>query len=167
MSAYKKELSQSERYGLDMEKIIFECVCPSVEDTENAGKQLADIMLSNKELPRFVAMYGGLGAGKTAFVRGFCSLCCQDAKVKSPSFALVNEYRGNVDVFHFDVWRITDEDDLYSVGYYDYFDRNGIIICEWAENIVESLPEEYIKVAIEGNGNDERTLKVTLQIYGD
>ena len=149
-----------------MEKIIFECVCPSVEDTENAGKQLADIMLSDKELPRFVALCGGLGAGKTAFTRGFCSVCCPSANVKSPSFALVNEYRGNTDVYHFDVWRITDEDDLYSVGYYDYFDRNGIILCEWANNISESLPESYIELRIEGNGEDARCIKAVLLTRG-
>lgn len=145
-----------------MDKIIFECVCPTVEDTENAGKRLSDLICKDAEMPRFVALCGGLGAGKTAFTRGFCSNCCPTANVKSPSFALVNEYRGKVDVFHFDVWRITDDDDLYSVGYYDYFDRNGIILCEWADNIEDSLPDEYVRVQIEGNGNDTRRIKAVL-----
>lgn len=166
MLADKKELSHGEGYGLDMEKIIFECVCPSVEDTENAGKRLAELLLSDKALPRFIALCGGLGAGKTAFTRGFCSVCCPSANVKSPSFALVNEYRGETDVFHFDVWRITDEDDLYSVGYYDYFDRNGIILCEWANNIPESLPENYIELRIDGNGNEARNIKAILLTQG-
>ena len=145
-----------------MTRTVFECVCPTVNDTENAGQQLARLMIKDSTLPKFVALCGGLGAGKTAFTRGFCSVCCPKANVKSPSFALVNEYRGETNVFHFDVWRITDDDDLYSVGYYDYFDRDGIILCEWADNIEDSLPDGYVRVQIEGNGNDPRAIKAVL-----
>ena len=99
----------------------------SVEETEEYGKALANRLSSDTSLPRFIALYGDLGVGKTAFVRGFTSIFAQGARVKSPTFALVNEYRGEkLSVFHFDMYRISDEDELYSIGFYDYQDRNGI-----------------------------------------
>jgi tRNA threonylcarbamoyladenosine biosynthesis protein TsaE len=121
----------------------------SVLDTENVGEALAKTLLEEPELPRFVALFGDLGVGKTAFVRGFTKVIAPDARVKSPTFALVNEYRGaGLSVFHFDMYRIESEDDLYSIGFYDYADRNGICLTEWSENIEYALPEEYIRVEI-------------------
>lgn len=145
-----------------MSETIFELNCVSVTDTEGAGKTLAEYILKDAKAPRFVALCGGLGAGKTAFARGFCSVTCPNASVKSPSFALVNEYRGDTEVYHFDVWRITDDDDLYSTGFYDYQDRKGIILCEWANNIEYALPSSYIRVDIQGNGDDPRIVKAQL-----
>ena len=121
----------------------------SPEQTESIGAQLASELLCAPSLPRFVALYGDLGVGKTAFVRGFTSVISPDARVKSPTFALVNEYTGNsCSVFHFDMYRISDEDDLYSIGFYDYLDRNGICLTEWSENIEYALPDSYISVNI-------------------
>ena len=140
-----------------MNQKLYETVSLSAEETEKAGKELALLIELNK-LPRFVALFGGLGAGKTAFTRGFCAHFCPSAAVRSPSFAIVNEYRGNTNVFHFDVWRITDDDDLYSTGFYDYLERDGVVVCEWAENIEYALPEKYIKVTIEGNGDVPRKI---------
>ena len=93
----------------------------------------------------------------------FCSLCCPSANVKSPSFALVNEYRGETDVFHFDVWRITDEDDLYSIGYDDYCEATGYIIVEWSENISDSIPKDAAFVTIERLPEDEQSRKITVK----
>ena len=121
----------------------------SVLDTESVGEALAKTLLEEPELPRFVALFGDLGVGKTAFVRGFTKVIAPDTRVKSPTFALVNEYRGaGLSVFHFDMYRIESEDDLYSIGFYDYADRNGICLTEWSENIEYALPEEYIRVEI-------------------
>lgn len=121
----------------------------SPEQTEKAGMELAQKMLSCAALPPFVALYGDLGVGKTAFVRGFTSAISPTARVKSPTFALVNEYKGeSLSVFHFDMYRIVDEDDLYSIGFYDYFDRKGICLVEWSENIEYALPESYLRVEI-------------------
>ena len=121
----------------------------SVLDTESVGEALAKTLLEEPELPRFVALFGDLGVGKTAFVRGFTKVIAPDARVKSPTFALVNEYRGaGLSVFHFDMYRIESEDALYSIGFYDYADRNGICLTEWSENIEYALPEEYIRVEI-------------------
>lgn len=127
----------------------------SPEDTENIGREVAQLLLSDSSLPRFVALYGDLGVGKTAFVRGFTSAIAPAARVKSPTFALVNEYKGGAtSVFHFDMYRINDEDELYSMGFYDYFDRNGICLTEWSENIEYALPDSLIRVDISKTSPD-------------
>ncbi|MBQ7391926.1 MAG: tRNA (adenosine(37)-N6)-threonylcarbamoyltransferase complex ATPase subunit type 1 TsaE, partial [Clostridia bacterium] len=101
------------------------------------------------------ALYGDLGVGKTAFIRGFVSVISPAATVRSPTFALVNEYRARPrSVFHFDMYRIEDEDDLDSIGFYDYLDRNGICLVEWSERIPYALPDDYIRVTIEKNDPD-------------
>lgn len=121
----------------------------SVQETEAVGAQLANAMLKDETLPPFVALYGDLGVGKTAFVRGFASVIAPAALVRSPTFALVNEYRGKSrPLFHFDMYRITGEDDLYSIGYDDYLARDGIALVEWSENIPYALPERYLRVEI-------------------
>lgn len=117
--------------------------CNCVEDTEKFGFEVADYASENKIT--FIALYGGLGAGKTAFVRGFTAFYDKNACVMSPTYNLVNVY-GNI--YHFDMYRINDEDDLYSVGFFDYDDGNNIIITEWSENIEYALPEKYLKVTI-------------------
>ena len=122
----------------------------SAEQTEELGATLAKEMDTDTSLPRFIALYGDLGVGKTAFVRGFTSVFSPKARVKSPTFALVNEYKGErTSVFHFDMYRINDEDELYSIGFYDYLDRNGICLTEWSENISFALPDSHIAVNIE------------------
>ncbi len=126
----------------------------SVAMTEAAGAALAKDMQEQK-LPPFVALYGDLGVGKTAFVRGFASVFTPAALVRSPTFALVNEYRGkDISLFHFDMYRIEGEDDLYSIGYDDYLARRGICLVEWSENIPFALPDEYIEVTIEKTSVD-------------
>ncbi len=135
---------------------IIDSITLSPEETENIGRILAEKILNDSSLPRFVALYGDLGVGKTAFVRGFTSAVTTNATVKSPTFTLVNEYKGGkLPVFHFDMYRIEDEDSLYSIGFYDYLDR-GICLTEWTENIEFALPEEFIKVTITKN-NIENT----------
>ncbi len=122
----------------------------SAAETEAVGAALAAEMAAGGDLPPFVALYGDLGVGKTAFVRGFASVFCAGVAVRSPTFALVNEYRGKEKtLFHFDMYRITGEDDLYSIGYDDYLMRDGICLVEWCENIPFGLPDEFLKVSIE------------------
>ena len=139
----------------------------SVDETEQIGRALAEELLSRAELPRFVALYGDLGVGKTALVRGFTSAIAPRARVKSPTFALVNEYRGDtLSVFHFDMYRIEDEDSLYSIGFYDYLDRRGVCLVEWSEKIPFALPPRYLRAEIvksdpEG-APDRRQITVTL-----
>lgn len=123
----------------------------SPDETECVGAQLAQRLLEEPSLPRYIALYGDLGVGKTAFTRGVCQVLCPGAAVRSPTFALVNEYRGKLPVFHFDMYRITGEDDLYSIGYDDYLLRDGVILVEWSENIPFALPEAFLRVTITKN----------------
>ena len=139
----------------------------STEQTEELGEAVAAAMLDNPSLPRFVALFGDLGVGKTAFVRGFTKAIAPNARVKSPTFALVNEYKGTIcSVFHFDMYRIEDEDELYSIGFYDYADRNGICLTEWSENILSSLPDAHIRVEIIKNDADNTDSRlITVKEY--
>lgn len=148
----------------NMEKLIFEKDAFAPEETSAAGAQLAELLLADASLPRFVALRGDLGAGKTEFSRGFASVASPGSTVKSPTYALVNEYKkGKVPVFHFDIYRLADEDDLYSTGYFDYLER-GICLVEWFENIPECLPEEYFEVIIDKiNDGEARRISVLLR----
>ena len=146
-----------------------ELITHSPADTEEIGRSLAQAII-DADLPRFVAMYGDLGVGKTAFVRGFCSVLCPASTVKSPTFALVNEYRCTSEfksikkVCHFDMYRVTDEDDLYSIGFYDYLDGKNLCITEWSENIEDCLPDRYIRVEIIKNdpsSPDSREIRIS------
>lgn len=128
----------------------------STEQTESIGAQLAAQLKGDE----FIAMYGDLGAGKTAFVRGMASYICPSCRVSSPSYTLINEYPdGKFPLYHFDVYRITDDDALYSTGFYDYPGR-GVCVCEWSENIPYAIPENAIKVRIEHIGENERRITV-------
>ena len=140
-----------------------------VELTEGIGRELAEALAKDSSLPRFVAMYGDLGVGKTAFVRGFASELSPNSTVRSPTFALVNEYKCTENtakikrICHFDMYRIVDEDDLYSVGFYDYLRPDSLCIAEWCELIPYALPKSYIKVEIEKTDlGDGRKITVTL-----
>ena len=147
-----------------MEKLIYEKDAFSPEDTSAAGAHLAELILNDGSLPRFVALRGDLGAGKTEFTRGFASVASPGSTVKSPTYALVNEYKkGKIPIFHFDIYRLADEDDLYSTGYFDYLER-GICLVEWFENIPECLPDEYFEVIIDKiNDGEARHISVYLR----
>ena len=112
-----------------MEKIIYS---ESVLQTEQAGYEFAEILKSGD----FVALNGDLGAGKTAFTRGIVSRLVPECStsVHSPTFTVVNEYEGEgINVYHFDFYRLKNEDDLYACGFDDYFDRGGVVVAEWAD----------------------------------
>lgn len=106
-----------------------------------------------------IAYKGGLGAGKTTFTRGIAIGMGLGDNVTSPTFALVNEYRGeNITLYHFDMYRIESEDDLESTGFYDYpFEENAAAI-EWSENIAQFLPKDTIYITINSLGEQEREI---------
>ena len=133
-----------------------EFISNSEKDTENIAAEFAKELKSGD----FIAFFGDLGSGKTAFVRGLCSVFCKNARVSSPTYAIVNEYMGEVEIFHFDMYRITDDDSLYSTGFYDYLDRGGICAVEWSENITFALPEDRYDVTFEKTGENSRRIVV-------
>ena len=132
----------------------------SPEETNELGCRLGS--LAEKDM--VFLLDGDLGAGKTEFTRGFASIASPGSTVKSPTYALVNEYnKGKTPVFHFDIYRLADEDDLYSTGYFDYLER-GICLVEWFENIPECLPDEYFEVIIDKiNDGEARHISVYLR----
>ncbi len=127
----------------------------SLAETEAVAEKVAEKCKNGG----FLALYGGMGAGKTAFVRGLVKALCPECLdlVHSPTFAIVNEYRGNsIDIFHFDLYRLTDEDDLYSTGFYDYIEQGGLTITEWTELFEDAIPENAIKLKIEVIDENQR-----------
>lgn len=114
-------------------------------ETEQIGFKLAECLPYGS----VIALFGELGAGKTAFTRGFAKGMGLSSDVSSPTFALVNEYRDkNKVLYHFDMYRIEGFDDLYSTGFFDYLDEGASLIIEWSENIENVLPDNSIKVKI-------------------
>ena len=138
----------------------------SPEETEAVGAVLGRMLEADRNIPTFIAMYGDLGVGKTAFVRGLASVMAPGRAVRSPTFALVNEYRvaGKRPLFHFDMYRIESEDDLYSIGFEDYPDA-GYCVAEWCEKIPFALPEVYVEVRIEKcpPDTDKRTIEIAVK----
>lgn len=131
-------------------------VTHSAEETELLAQKIAS-GLKGKEI---IAFFGGLGMGKTAFVRGLArGLRCTET-VTSPTFALVNQYNGKYPLYHFDMYRIDSWDDLYSIGFFDYLD-NGVLAIEWSENIEGALPENTIRISISaGEKSSDRIFKI-------
>ena len=129
----------------------------STAETEEAGAALArDIQALGGRW--FVALEGDLGAGKTAFVRGFASVLSPGSRVKSPTYTIVNEYRrGAVPLFHFDLYRMEDPDSLDSIGFDEYV-STGICIAEWSENLGARRPENALTVSILKRGENEREI---------
>lgn len=107
-----------------------------------------------------IGFIGGLGMGKTAFTTGFVKGLGINTEVTSPTFAICNDYIGdNARVYHFDMYRVEDWDDLYSTGFFDYVDTDAYIVAEWSENVFGALPDDSIIIEIERLGENERKFK--------
>ena len=116
-------------------------VTRSAAETEALGAAVGRALTGGAVL----ALFGGLGMGKTAFVRGLAAGRGLEAEVSSPTFALVHEYGGQPPLVHFDMYRVTGWDDLYSTGFFDYLDAGCILAVEWSENVEGALPEEALR----------------------
>jgi len=116
----------------------------SAEETEELGEALAQRLRPGD----VVAYRGDLGAGKTAFTRGLARGLGCTGRVTSPTFTIVNEYEGRVPLFHFDMYRLDGEDDLFDIGWEDYLGRDGVCAVEWSERAAGALPPETIYVSI-------------------
>lgn len=133
----------------------------SSTETEEVGKALASSLLARGITSMFIALYGDLGVGKTAFTRGFCAEL-GIARVKSPTYTVVNEYRGEgVAVYHFDLYRLAGSEDLQGIGFDEYLDGDGFKLCEWSERLFEELPADYVKVTISrGEAQEQRIIQI-------
>ena len=128
----------------------------SASETEAVGARLAKAM----DHGGVVAMFGGLGMGKTAFVRGMATGRGLDAEVSSPTFALVQDYGGTPPLVHFDMYRIETWDDLYVTGFFEYIDMGAILAVEWSEQIENALPENAVRVIFERLSDTDRRITV-------
>ncbi|MBQ9082405.1 MAG: tRNA (adenosine(37)-N6)-threonylcarbamoyltransferase complex ATPase subunit type 1 TsaE [Clostridia bacterium] len=129
----------------------------SPEETEQVGELLGRALTGTE----VIAYEGGLGMGKTAFTRGLARGLGCDAEVSSPTFALVHQYGGGrAMLYHFDMYRVSGWEDLYSTGFFDYLET-GVLAIEWSENIAEALPEDVIRVCIaRSSGDDGRRIEI-------
>lgn len=142
---------------------MFQVITKSEKETEALAFRMGEKLTGRA----VIAFFGGLGMGKTAFTRGLARGLGIIADVSSPTFALVNEYRGRVNLYHFDMYRVDSWDDLYSTGFFDYIDEGAVLSCEWSENIENALPEDItIRVTIE-RGREDNERIITIEGQGD
>lgn len=130
------------------------------EDTFEIGRELGE-----KAKPgQVICLFGDLGAGKTVFTKGFAKGLGIDDHINSPTFTILQVYdEGRIPLYHFDVYRIADVEEMYEIGYEDYFYGNGVCLIEWANIIEEILPTERITIHIEKDldkGFDYRKITV-------
>lgn len=130
----------------------------SPEETEHIGEMLGKHLAGGTVL----ALRGGLGMGKTAFTRGLARGLGYTGRVTSPTFTIVNEYDGATPLFHFDMYRLDGEDDLFDIGWDDYLARGGVCAVEWSERIDSALPPDTLTVSIaRGERDNDRIITVT------
>lgn len=129
----------------------------SPAETQSLAERLAALLQPGEVL----AYTGPMGAGKTTFTVGLARGLGSTDWVSSPTFALVQEYRGPRPLCHFDFYRITGEEDLYATGFFDYLDGRRILAVEWSERVPEALPEKAIRIGFEPLGGDVRRITIT------
>jgi len=109
-----------------------------------------------------VALYGPLGAGKTAFTRGIAKGLGINMSVSSPTFTIVNEYPGAIPLFHFDMYRLEMETELFDIGWDDYQDRDGVCVVEWSEKVPGAFSPETVSVHFNILGENQRQLNIDI-----
>ena len=115
-----------------------------------------------------ICLEGDLGAGKTLFTQGFCKALGVKGQITSPTFNLMNVYEGIKRVYHFDLYRLEDEEDLYEIGFYEYSDvegENDAVLIEWPDRFWQCMPEDYLHISIE-RGETEQQRIITVSLNG-
>lgn len=141
------------------EKMMKEFKTFSQEETIEIGKALGRILNTGD----IVCINGDLGTGKTVFTNGIAKSLGIKEHITSPTFTIVNEYSGRVPFYHFDVYRISDSEEMFEIGFEEYLYGEGIVVIEWADIIKDILPEEVIQVTIKKNldlGIDARIIEI-------
>lgn len=132
-------------------------IAKTEQETEKLGERLASVLPGGT----VVAMYGDLGAGKTAFVRGMARGLGLTCRVSSPTFTIVNEYLGARELIHFDMYRLSGADELFDIGWEDYLARGAICAVEWSENVQDAFFGDEVRISIEKLSDTER--KITIE----
>jgi tRNA threonylcarbamoyladenosine biosynthesis protein TsaE len=135
----------------------------SVEETAELGRRLGEILQKGDT----VCLTGDLGTGKTAFTGGIARALGISGYITSPTFTIVNEYEGDLPLYHFDVYRIGDPGEMFETGFDDYISGEGVTVIEWAELIGELLPPDRVEVFIEKDDGDRPDSRlITMQFHG-
>ncbi len=135
-----------------------EYLVKSVEDTKKLAKFLAKFL----EEEDVILLDGDLGAGKTTFTQSLARALGIEELVNSPTFSIVNEYEFNKRVlYHFDLYRIEEAEELFDIGFEEYFTKEGIIVIEWAEKFIEEIPQPWLKIYITKEDENSRIFKIT------
>nr|WP_320415660.1 tRNA (adenosine(37)-N6)-threonylcarbamoyltransferase complex ATPase subunit type 1 TsaE [Candidatus Contubernalis alkalaceticus] len=124
---------------------MYELTAASTQETREVGKKLGMLLATGD----IVALFGDLGTGKTVFTQGLAQGLGVHNYVTSPTFVLINEYPGRLPLYHFDVYRLEDPEEILELGYEEYFYGEGVSVIEWAEKIVDYLPHEYLGITLE------------------
>lgn len=142
---------------------MYNFISKSEKDTINFAKQLA----SKLHKGDIIVLTGELGSGKTKFTQGFLEFFGLENEISSPTFTIVNEYnaQNNLNIYHFDVYRLSDIDEFYAIGGEEYFE-SGICIIEWGEIIKEALPKDYIHITFEKSNDDENYRNLKIETFG-
>ena len=141
---------------------MIEYISHNETETEKIGESLAARLRAGD----VIAYRGGLGTGKTAFTRGLAKGLGCGGRVTSPTFTIVNEYEGSIPLFHFDMYRLGGEEELFDIGWEDYLGRGGVCAVEWSERVEEALPEEAVTVAIARHPEREEWRIITIEGVG-
>lgn len=130
----------------------------SIEDT----KKLAELIGKRLEKEDVILLDGDLGAGKTTFTQALAKTIGIEERVNSPTFSIVNEYesdKGNF--YHFDLYRLESLEELFDIGFDEYFSHQGIIIIEWAEKFIQEIPQPFLKINISNQGEEKRKFTIS------
>lgn len=140
---------------------IGEIMLKFISNNENETKAIGQNIASKLNKGDIVILSGDLGSGKTKFTEGFLSFFGLEDEISSPTFTIVNEYSKNdINIYHFDVYRLEDIDEFYAIGGQEYFD-NGICIIEWGE-ILEPILPKYVKINISKDDNNLNKRYITV-----
>ena len=142
-----------------------EFIVNSIEETTNIGFELGKLLNSGD----IICLTGDLGTGKTHITKGIAKGLNITDNITSPTFNIVNEYdTGRLKLNHFDVYRVSDPDEIYAIGFDDYIFSDAVSIIEWANYIEEILPNDYIHIHISKDlSKGENFRKITINGYGD
>ena len=136
-------------------------------NSANQTKKFAYDLASKLNTGDTIVLTGELGAGKTKFTEGFLEYFNLQDEISSPTFNIVNEYKtNNINIYHFDVYRLESSDEFYAIGGEEYF-NTGICIIEWGEIIEDALPPDYIKISFFKNDENENFRTLNIQTLGD
>ena len=133
-----------------------EVITHSERETEAFGRELAGLIRE----PAVLCLYGELGAGKTALVRGLAEGMGLDCTVSSPTFTIVNEYLGERELIHFDMYRLGSAEELFDIGWEDYLRRNAVLAVEWSENVEDAFDGSEIRIRFEKLSDTGRRITV-------